>query len=205
MGRMVPICYEEALPNGCAPSCAEFMAAATEQFMKEAVGAILSRTRSNILSGAVGGSTIMTKKYRQQLNRETLAFEEGKLHKGPLTNMLPVEAKEALGRRTLGIGDFRLAMQMNSCALGQMPDILQNISGGYHEGVLEGWGGAFENDLSTGPELSKTRVNGNLPNGNQTNGAISDSIDNGPWLGSGQDDRNQLFSALDECLATGRS
>ena len=204
---MVPICYEEALPNGCAANCAEFMTAATEQFMKEVIGSVLSRTRSNIVAGGVAGSIIMTNKYKRQLNRETAAFEEGRLHRAPLSNMLPVEAKEALSRKNIGIGDFRVALQMHSCTLGQMPDIMQGIMGGYQEGILEGWGRpVFEDEGDAGLVLNHSVPNGNLTNGTHINAIASrDQVDTAGWHGSGEEERKQLFSVLDECLTIGRS
>lgn len=180
------------------------MAAATEQFLKEVVGNVLSRTRSNIVAGGVGGSTIMTYKYRQQLNRETAAFDEGKLQKTPLGNMLPVEIKEALNRRTLGLEDFRVALNIGGCALGQMPDITQNVMNGYQEGILEGWGRySIEEDPTPGPSLISSRAKGNQTNAAQVNGTASNDVTG--WSGAGEEDRHQLFSVLDDCLAVGRS
>ena len=207
--RMIPICYEEALPSGCSSSCAEFMAAATEQFMKEVVGSVLSKTRSNIVAGGVGGSVILTSKYKRQFNRELAAFEDGKIHRAPITNMLPIEAKETSSRRTLAIGDFRMAMEIDGCNLGQMPDIAQTVTGGYQEGVLEGWGKhTYENgtDIAKDPHLPATMVNGTLTNGTHVNGPSSkENGDISGWQGGGGDDRNELFSLLDEVLTIGRS
>ena len=55
--RMLPICYEEALPNGPADQCAEFVATATEMFIKDVVGSVISLTRNNFLSNVRNGFT----------------------------------------------------------------------------------------------------------------------------------------------------
>ena len=209
--RMLPICYEEALPNGCAPSCAEFMATATEQFLKEVIGEMTSRTRSNIVAGGVGGGTVMTRKYRKQLNRETSAFENGKVQKAPMSNLLPVEAKEAATRRALGTGDFRIALEVGTGSLGQMPEVVSNVMGGYPEGVLEGQGRqsyANGNTQEAGDALLvKPLVNGILTNGAHVNGntASKNEIEVPGWQGTGDEDHKQLFSVLDDCLNIGGS
>lgn len=202
--RMTPICYQESLPNGCVPQCAEIMAAATEQYIKEIVGSVLSRTRSNVVAGGVGGSTILTQKYKKQLSLESAAFDEGKLHRTPITNMLPVEAREASTRRALGLGDFKTALDIGGCSLGHMPDVTHSIVNAYPEGILEGWGRYPDNNTDITNSLQgKTLLNGAHAK-SQANGVAASGNING-WAGSGDDDRNELFSALDDCLAIGRS
>jgi len=207
--RMLPICYEEALPNGCAATCADFMATATEQFLKEVVGKILARTRSNVVSGGVGGSTVVTRKYRQQLMREEAALEKGQLARGPTNYLLPVEAKEAASRHALGMSDLRLALEVGDCSLGQMPDVVQHVMGGWPEGVLEGWDDLPEGSEQANEEIRRPmdppRTNGVLTNGVHVNG-IGKTEDNESygWAGGGADDRKQLFSVLDQCLSIGQ-
>lgn len=202
--RMLPICFEEALPNGCAPACAEFMATATEQFMKEVVGFVFSRTRSNIVAGGIGNGTIMTRKYRQQVSRESAAFEDGKLMKTPTSNSLTLETKEATNRLPLGIGDFRLALELGAGPMGQMPAVVSNVMTGYPEGVLEGW--AFhpdEDDTSMDLDVAMPLVNGNSTNGIHVNGDSEDD-DLAGWQGGGEKGRQELFSTLDDLLSIGR-
>ena len=216
--RMLPICYEEALPNGCAPSCAEFMATATEQFLKEVIGEMTSRTRSNVIAGGVGGGTVLTRKYKKQLNRETQLFENGKLQRAPLSNLLPVEVKEAQQRRALAVGDMRIALELGAGSLGQMPEVVSGVMRGYPEGVLEGWGRhAYLDDISnqngdihTAPPLANG--NGSLTNGIYTNGVNgTSSAPDRPsdiptnWPGAGEDDHKQLLSTLGDCLNFGTS
>lgn len=203
---MVPICYEESLPNGCGPSCAEFMATATEQYIKEVLSSILARTRSNV-PAAIGGNGIMTRKYRKQLDREEEGFLKGEVIRGLGNGLLPIEAKEAGGRRGIGMGDLRLAIGIGGCELGQMPGTVAAIMGGWEEGILEGWGRRQDDPTDDGDETERSgpRIKG-LPNG--TNGNIAeteaDADDvNWGWEGGAPADRSLLYSLLDDVLAIG--
>ena len=207
--RMVPICYEESLPNGPSAACAEFMATATEQYIKSVVGSVLAKTRSN-LAGAAGSISITTHRYRRQLDREENMLSKGEMSRGMVSNLLPAEAKEAAARRPLGMGDFRIALDVGGdCGMGQMPTIVENIMGGWPEGVLEGWGRRPDNEDVSMPdadtERSGARVNGVLTNGVHVNGnAHVDGNDNFGWEGGSARDRETLFTLLDECLAIGQ-
>ena len=208
---MVPICYEESLVNGCAPVCAEFMATATEQFIKEILSSIYSRTRSNIPSAS--GSGIMTHRYRRQLEREEEALLKGDLFRGQGNGMLPVEVKEAMGRRPLGMSDLRLALEVGDCGLGQMPTVVQKVMGGYLEGELADYGREDEDKNHQGDGPSE-RMNGIKAITNGANGVHGvhgvhgdePSIDESDWgwEGGGAADREKLNSLLDECLAIGQ-
>lgn len=198
---MVPICYEESLPNGAGASCAEFMATATEQYIKAVVSSILARTRSNI--PAAGGSGIMTRKYRRQLEREEEAFQKGEVVRGVGSGLLPVEAREASGRRGLGMGDLRLAVGIGGCELGQMPGLVKGIMGGWEEGVLEEW--TRKGDMVDGEteEMERwgARTNGVINGGYAADDVME--IDDGDygWEGGGAADRTQLNWLLDDVLA----
>ena len=203
---MVPICYEHSLPNGPSANCAEFMATATEQYIKSVVGRILAKTRSN-LAGAAGALSITTRRHRQQLEREEDMCSRGEVSRGLVSNLLPVETKEAGARRPLGAGDFRIALGVgDDCGLGQMPTIIENILSSYPEGVLEGWGvhpdrmDVEEDEMNNGD----TRVNGNLTNGVHVNGITPNDNEAYGWEGGGAKDREKLFSLLDDCLALGQ-
>ncbi len=204
--RMVPICYEQSLPNGPSASCAEFMATATEQYIKTVVGSVLAKTRSN-LAGAAGALSISTRRFRQQLEREEHALSRGEVSRGVVSNLLPVETKEAGTRRPLGLGDFRIALEVGgACAMGQMPTVIEGIMGGWPEGVLEGWGRhpdmmEVEEDEM---ERSGPRMNGVMTNGIHTNGIYANENENYGWDGGAAKDREKLFSLLDECLAIGQ-
>ena len=197
-GRMVPICYEESLVSGCSIPCADFMANATETFVKEVLSGIFGRTRSNVPAGSNSG--IMTKRYKRQLEKEEEGWLRGEVSRSAGNGMLPVEMKEAIGRRPLGMSDLRLALEIGDCALGQMPLVVERVMGGYFEGELEEErkrDEQLEQALRTGTDgaMGVDGRNGNEP-----------SIDESDWgwEGGGTADRERLSSLLDDCLAIGQ-
>lgn len=183
------------------------MATATEQYIKSVVGQVLAKTRSN-LAGAAGALSITTRRYRQQLEREESMLSRGEVARGPISNLLPVETKEASARRPLGMGDFRIALGVGGdCGLGQTPTVVENILSNYPEGVLEGWGGhpdEMEVDEEDGMNKGGARANGTLTNGVYVNGTTSTDNESYGWEGGGAKDREKLFALLDECLTIGQ-
>ncbi|KAJ5605855.1 hypothetical protein N7510_008636 [Penicillium lagena] len=188
--RMVPICYEESLPSGAGLPCAEFMAIATETFVKEVLSAVFSRTRSNGPSGTING--MMMRKYRQQLELEELAYTRGEISKDGATGLLPIEAKEARTRRPLGVRDLRLALELGSSVLGHMPLIIDQIMGGYLDDEYE-TPDRLENGVEPHDEV-KPPVDA-MDIDEEEEDDLSD------WEGGAAADREQLSSLLDECLS----
>ena len=45
---MIPICYEESIVSGAGLPCADFMAIATETFVKEVLSVVFSRTSATL-------------------------------------------------------------------------------------------------------------------------------------------------------------
>ena len=135
--RMLPICYEEALPNGPSDQCAEFMATAAEMFIKDVVGSVLSLTRSNLISAGAKSGIITKNKSRgisAGMKKDSKAAGSG----GGIGDG-EGESLGMMGQPPLGISDVRVALSIASCSLGPMPDIVTDIMGGWPEGVLEGW------------------------------------------------------------------
>ncbi|OOQ86563.1 transcriptional co-activator (Hfi1/Ada1) [Penicillium brasilianum] len=193
--RMVPMCYEESLPGGAGLPCAEFMAVATETFVKDVLSAVFSRTRSNGPSGTING--MMMRKYRQQLEREELAFTRGEIVKDTATGLLPVEAKEAATRRSLGVRDLRLALELGRGVLGHMPLIIDQIMGGYFEDELETEKqDRLENGVG-GAQETKTEANDD----DEMDVDDDDDLALSDWEGGTAVDREQLSSLLDDCLS----
>lgn len=189
--RMVPICYEESLPSGAGLPCADFMAIATETFVKEVLSAVFSRTRSNGPSGTING--MMMRKYRQLLEREELAYTRGEISKDTATGLLPIEAKEASVRRPLGVRDLRLTLELGGGVLGHMPLIIDQIMGGYFEDELETEKqDRLENGVSEHQEIKAPKDEMDL---DEADDSLSD------WEGGAGADREQLSSLLDECLS----
>ncbi|KAB8263752.1 transcriptional regulator of RNA polII, SAGA, subunit-domain-containing protein [Aspergillus pseudonomiae] len=190
--RMIPICYEESIVSGAGLPCAEFMAIATETFVKEVLSVVFSRTRSNGPSGTING--MMMRKYRQQLEREELAFTRGEIVKDGATGLLPVEAKEASVRKPLGVRDLRLALELGGGVLSHMPLIVDQIMGGYLEDELETDKRDRADDVA---EIPKDSMKLN----HSTDTMEVDDDGEIVWEGATMADREQLGSLLDECLS----
>lgn len=188
---MIPICYEESVVGGAGFPCAEFMAIATETFVKEVLSVVFSRTRSNGPSGTING--MMMRKYRQQLEREELAFTRGEIAKDAATGLLPIEAKEASIRKPLGVRDLRLALELGGGLLSHMPLIVDQIMGGYLEDELE------TDKQDRVDEVAEATYDGTRPN------TFSDDMDlddmDSDWEGGTVADHHQLGALLDGCLS----
>lgn len=186
---MIPICYEESIVSGAGVPCADFMAIATETFVKEVLSVIFSRTRSNGPSGTING--MMMRNYRQQLEQEELAYTRGEIGKDSATGLLPVEAKEAAVRKPLGVRDLRLALELSPGALSHMPLILDQIMGGY-----------LEDELETDKQ-DRVDEAVDIPHDDMKADFVDemDVDDEVEWEGAAATDRDQLDSLLDECLS----
>ncbi|KAH6722217.1 transcriptional regulator of RNA polII, SAGA, subunit-domain-containing protein [Leptodontidium sp. 2 PMI_412] len=212
--RMLPICYETGLVSGHAPDAAHFMSVATETFIKEVLSSVFSKTRSNGpgasgSAGTGGGSSwIQTHKYRTQLEREEEISLRGEIQRDK-SGLLPIEAKAASERGPLGMADFRTALELGDCGLGQMPVVVQQIMMGYREGEVESW-----DDYSwpeTYPKIFDQDIDGDIEMGgmhvangiNGVNGHFDVEGDDYGWEGGEMDDKTSLDSLLDSCLAIG--
>ncbi|KAL8782473.1 MAG: hypothetical protein Q9195_009638, partial [Heterodermia aff. obscurata] len=96
--RLTPICYEESLPNGATPPCAEYLSVALEQYIKDVMGAILVRTRSNVGHSSLSGI------------KTSLPPPSSSTQKKPPAP--PEEEKELdrWARRPLNMGDLKFAL-----------------------------------------------------------------------------------------------
>ncbi|OCK83760.1 transcriptional co-activator [Lepidopterella palustris CBS 459.81] len=199
--RMVPICYEEGLPSGCAPGAAEFMNIATETYIKEALSNFFGRVSSN------GDAYIKTAAYKRQLEKEEDMALRGEVLRTP-GGLLPV-AVEAAGRRPpLSMEDLKLALELGDSYLGQVPLIAGQITNGGHLDV-EFEGREVGDELARAPEKRNGAVG--LTNGIGVSGAtylidadamVIDEADWG-WQGGGDSELGDLDGVLDHCLAVG--
>lgn len=186
---MVPICYEESVASGAGFPCAEFMAIATETFLKEVLSSVFSRTRNNGPSGTING--MVTRKYRRQLEREELAFARGEIAKDIATGLLPVEAREASSRNPLGVKDLRLSLNLGGALLGQMPLVINNIMTTYDEDELDCERQGYIEELRTKPD----------EDADVQSADEMDIDEEWGWEGGTMADRDQLDSLLDGCLS----
>ena len=214
--RLVPICYEEGLSHGVAAMCAELIASASEQFVKELLSTMYNRSRLNIPSGSV--SSVMTHRFRTQLQHEEDALLRGDIAKVAGTGLFPVEAREALARQPLAVHDLKIVIKSGDIGLGQFPNVLNRISDGYEEGEYENLMEQLRQDIEEDEEprhyakaLPMTsdsdgdhRMNGYT---NGVNGHAShtkdDEDDDWGWDGGSAAHRLQLQEALEECLNIG--
>ncbi|KAI4138902.1 MAG: hypothetical protein L6R39_006557 [Caloplaca ligustica] len=199
--RMIPICYEEALPNGCSADCAEFMATALDHYMKSVISTIVRRVRSDLPTiNSVGGGVVTTAKHKDALRKGL----KGK--KDPVVET----------RKALGVDDIRVAISVGGWGeLAQMPTVVMGIMNGWNEGVLEGWVYS-DDDADTIPEDEMER-SGKRPALRPTMDGLTngfggghpdyfvgeDEDQNWGWAGGGAADRRYLGALLDECLAIG--
>jgi transcriptional coactivator HFI1/ADA1 len=218
--RMLPICYESGLTSGHVQDAAYFMSVATETFIKEVLSAVFSKTRSNGpgttgSAGTGGGATwIQSHRYRAQLEREEEAFLRGEVQRDK-NGLLPIEARAASERGPLGMADFRTALEVNDCHLGQMPVVVQQIMFGYREGELDAWDNyswpenhAVVKDVGQGPDVDVEMGGANGANGiNGVNGinghSLDMEVDDWGWEGGDPEDKRSLDTLLDSCLAIG--
>ena len=211
---MLPICYETGLVSGHVPDAAQFMSVATETFIKEVLSSIFTKTRSNgpgvngSAGTGVGATWVQTHKYRDQLVREEEASLRGEIQRDK-SGLLPIEAKAAGERGALGMADFRTALEIGDCGLGQMPVVVQQIMLSYREGEVEAWDDYsyplphvdvaredFHGDVEMGG------IHGNTANG--VNGHAYDAdMDDWGWEGAEKEDQIALDNVLDSCLAIG--
>jgi transcriptional coactivator HFI1/ADA1 len=218
--RMVPICYEEGLAHGCSPACAPFMVSATEHFIKEMLSIMYNRSRTNIPSGSV--NSVMTHRFKKQLEQEEDSLSRGELVKVAGTGLLPVEAKEAATRLPLAMHDLKLATRIGDAGLGQFPTALAKVANSYEEGEYEAlqeqarldalsmkYGGDDDprhHDKALAIDADgDVKMNGmtNGVNGTHTYMADDDTEDDWGWEGGSASHRDLLNNALEECLSIG--
>ncbi|OCL06310.1 hypothetical protein AOQ84DRAFT_343503 [Glonium stellatum] len=185
--RMLPICYEEGLPSGCAPGAAEFMNIATETYIKEALSNFFGRVSSN------GDAYIKTASYKRQLEKEEEKCLRNEIRKND-GGLLPVEVEAASKRPALSMADLKLALELGDGYLGQVPLIAgQIINGGHLDVEFEGREANGINGMGA--------VNG-VAYHIDTDAMAIDEADWG-WQGGGVSDLDTLNGVLDQCLSVG--
>ncbi|KAL9036142.1 MAG: hypothetical protein Q9180_004468 [Flavoplaca navasiana] len=192
--RMVPICYEESLPNGCNHECAEFISVALDHFMKSVVSDFVGRVRGDLPGiNSVSGGVIVTSTHANSTSKE-------------------IRKRDLEPRKPLGIADMRVAIGVGGWGeLAQMPTVVNSIMNDWNEGVLEGWvynefdddQQKAENEMDRGGKTPAMRpaTNGVITNGHNVQDDGEDDAESWGWAGGAAGDRKQLGALLDECLS----
>ena len=134
-------------------------------------------------------------------------LSRGELSRGIISNLLPVETKEATARMPLSLGDFRFALGVGGdCAMGQMPTVVKEIMCEWPEGVLEGWGRHPDEMEEEEDEMEREgpRTNLSMTNGIHVNSVSTNDNESYGWEGGSAKDRAKIHSVLDDCLAFGQ-
>ncbi|KAF2747098.1 hypothetical protein M011DRAFT_477552 [Sporormia fimetaria CBS 119925] len=121
--RMLPICYENSLPQGHSAECPAFMNIATETYIKEALTNFFQRAGSN------GADLIKTAAYKRRLEKEEMLAANGELNR-TAGGLLPVEQEEMRKRKRLCMEDLRMSIVLGDSFLGQTPIIAGEILNG---------------------------------------------------------------------------
>ena len=196
--RIVPICYEESVPSGTSMECAELVAIATETYVKNTLHEVYNRVRVNgprYDNDAAEG--VMTAKYRRRVIKEEAENKAGKLLRDRDNDLLPTEAKEAEGRKPLGIGDLKLANRVGPGLWNGMPMIGANIN---HS--------LFDIDYDEGPALREQERHGSFAarqinghsNGVHDQDDAMDVDDDMTWEGTGAPKAAELRNTLASLL-----
>ena len=192
--RMVPICYEESIASGSSMPCAELVSIAVESYVKDFLGTILNRTRSNgpkYENGA--GNGVFTGKYKRQVEHEEESFKAGNIQRNKDSGLLPVEANETVNKRPISMGDMRTAASVGKGLWNGMPLIGSRINEAFLEDELDEWRRDREAEQNWA-----AGANGAVENGDD---AMDTDEDDYGWDGAGNADRAALGSLLDDCLA----
>ena len=194
--RIVPICYEESVAQGCSMQCAELVSIAADQYLKGVLSEVFNRTRANgPRYEHSAGEGIMTRVYKKKIAHEEAQVKASKLARTREDDLLPIEAQAAYARRPIGMADLQLAAQTGPLPWNSNPLIafsISNASAGYdHDQWL----------------MDQEHANGVLNNGHVELKVdpieVDGNNDNYGWEGAGSYDRNALQSVLAECLAAG--
>lgn len=205
LARMVPICYEEAIPSGSTMACAELVATSAEFYLKDFLTTVFERVRSdgprdeNSVTGnghdGIFGGGIFTTKYKKQVAREFDAVKEGKLQRNRDDNLLPIESAVSRARRPIGINDIKLAERVGPSLWTRTPLLGFELAHKPTEGDYDDWNADRDRDaLQANGPAENTRTDDEMD-------VDRDDDDDFDWEAEGYGGRGALDSLLDDCLA----
>jgi transcriptional coactivator HFI1/ADA1 len=188
--RVLPICYENGIVNGCASRCFDFVNLAVEFYVKEIVHSIHVSVRKN------ADGLIKTGAFKRRLAREEAMFLRGEITKTS-AGLLPVEAEEIAKWRPISMHDLRLCINLGNSYLRRRKAMCMRIM----------MGDLIPDDLQPEP-VTEQKVNGEpglngvvTANGDHDDEmSVDDNNDNG-WPGGDRASREALGNVLDGILS----
>ena len=100
---------------------------------------------------------------------------------------------------------MRFALEFGAKSLGQMPEVVSGVMGGYPEGVLEGWGrhtylddASKQYGVNGDSHMAPSLANGN---GSLTNGIHANGVNGTASAPDGQAKSLQSIALIDCCLS----
>ena len=197
-GRMVPICYEEGIPEGPVDGLSNYIALATEYFVKQSLSTVFKRMRTD------GPGYTQTRKYKKARLREREMVEEGRLQRDPATKLLPIEQHALETRKPLTMSEIRMALAPGDLSLSSIPFSYGNIMNNYlqvDDATAKAWSGPPPGKIQELPEAEEDSLDAD-GDFEMTNGDVDGDTSWG-WEGGHSSDRKELGDLLGECLAYG--
>ncbi|KAK5078827.1 hypothetical protein LTR64_002756 [Lithohypha guttulata] len=200
--RMVPICYEEAIPQGSTMACAELVVTSAEFFMKDFLNTVFERVRvngprdENSVTGnghdGIFGGGVFTSKYKKRVTQEHDAVKAGQLQRVKDDDLLPIESAVSKARRPLAVSDFKLADRVGPPLWNRVPMFGFELANKAPETEYDDWKAEQEHEV--------VQTNGHVDHG-RTDDEMDVDDDDFDWEAEGFGNRGMLDSLLSDCLA----
>lgn len=193
--RMVPICYEEAIPQGANMACAELVVTSAEFYFKDFLTTVFERVRANgpRYNDGFDEGGIFTAKYRRQVEQENELVKTGKLQRVRDDDLLPIESQVAKVRRPLVLNDFRLANRTGFKLWNRMPLLEFEVDNKATDTDYDDWKADRDGMHQTNGHVERTDDEMDVDDE-----ADEDMFD---WDNEGLGGRGALDGLIDDCLA----
>lgn len=196
--RMVPICYEEAIPQGASMACAELAVIGAEFYFKDILSTVFDRVRVNgpRYDNGVGGG-VFTSKYLKQVKKEDELIKMKKLARTREDDLLPVEAAISKERRPLSVADFKLAGRIGTPIWTRTPLLGFDIQQRVPDGEWDDW--------KLEQEGIRRLTNGHTVAGDAMDVDHEDNDDDFDWEAEGFGGRDNFDALMNDCLTVNAS
>lgn len=193
--RMVPICYEEAIPQGASMACAELAVIGAEFYFKEFLNTVFERVRADgpRYDNGVGGG-VFTAKFLKQIQKEEEQVKDKKAFRTREDDLLPIEATVSKERRPLGVVDFKLAGRIGTPLWTRTPLIGFDIEQRVADGEYDDWNAEQEG-------ARRATTNGHAVTDDEMDvDSEHEDDDDFDWEAEGFGGRDELDALMDNCL-----